>query len=428
MSMASLSLEQAPPITVPFRFFLSAPLFLLLAAIALLAAGPAALESRWNPYVLGTTHLITLGCMSMVMNGAMLQLLPVLAGSPVPNPRLMAWVVHSPLLAGAALLSGGLYFDVAVLVRLAIPVLGFAFAAFLGIAVYSLLRAPGRNASTHAMLLALAALSITVGLGMLLAAGVSNLLNLSLQPLTALHVSWGLFGWTTMLVIGVAYQVVPMFQLTAPYSRVATRWLGGTLFALVLLWSSHMLLPEPAASVLSFIAACGLAACISTFAIITLQLQYKRRRRVPDISMEFWRIGLFSLLAAVVLWLAGQFSVALVDSAPYALELGMLFIIGFALSVIQGMIYKIVPFLIWFHLQGKLPIGKTPNMKDIIPDNAARWHWRAHLASLLLLLVSAIWPRPWVYVAGCALLLAAMLLLTNLIRAWNRYLRTMAKI
>ena len=70
MSMTSLSLEQAPPISVPFRFFLSAPLFLLLAALALLAAGPDALGSRWMPALLGITHLITLGFMSMVMSGA----------------------------------------------------------------------------------------------------------------------------------------------------------------------------------------------------------------------------------------------------------------------------------------------------------------------------------------------------------------------
>ncbi|MDD5180511.1 MAG: hypothetical protein PHT15_04555 [Gallionellaceae bacterium] len=428
MSMASLSLEQAPPITVPFRFFLSAPLFLLLAALALLAAGPAALESRWTPALLGITHLLTLGCMSMVMNGAMLQLLPVLAGSPVPNPRLVAWTIHLPLLAGAVLLGSGLYFTMAALVKLAIPALAFAFAAFLGIAVYSLARAPGRNASIYAMLLALAALAVTVGLGMLLAAGISNLLNLPMLPFAALHVSWGLLGWTTLLVIGIAYQVVPMFQLTAPYSRVVTRWLGGALFALVLFWSCHLLLPEPAASVLAFIAACGLAICLSTFAVVTLQLQYKRRRRVPDITMEFWRVGLFSLLAAVVLWLAGQVSAALANSTFYALALGMLFIVGFVLSVIQGMMYKIVPFLIWFHLQGKLPSKQVPNMKDIIPDRPARWHWRIHLASLPLLLASAIWPWPWVYAAGCVLLLAAMLLLINLSRAWNRYLRTMAKI
>ena len=243
MSMAGLSLKQAPPISVPFRFILSAPLFLLLAALALLAAGPDALESRWSQPLLGITHLITLGYMSMVMSGAMLQLLPVLAGAQVPQPGLVAWIIHLPLFAGTLLLGGGLYFFKAVLVTLAIPLLASAFAVFLAIAIYCLARAPARNASTHAMLLALAALSLTVGLGLSLAAGVSGLLDLPMLPLVALHVGWGLLGWTTLLVIGVAYQVVPMFQLTQPYPHTVTRCLGNTLFVLMLLWSSHLLLP-----------------------------------------------------------------------------------------------------------------------------------------------------------------------------------------
>jgi len=148
---------------------------------------------------------------------------------------------------------------------------------------------------------------------------------------------------------------------------------------------------------------------------------------VPDITMQFWRTGLFSLLAAIMLWLAGQASATLANSTFYALALGMLFIIGFALSVIQGMLYKITSFLIWFHLQGKLPPGKAPHMKNIIPDHAARWHWRIHLASLPLCLTSAIWPMPWVYAAGCALLLGGILLLSNLYRAWSIYLRAEAK-
>lgn len=427
MSLTSLSLEQAPPISVPFRFFFSAPLFLLLAAIALLAAGPEALESRWTPALLGITHLLTLGTMGMVMVGAMLQLLPVLAGTPVPNPRGMAWAIHLPLLAGSALLSGGLYFSVPVLITSAIPPLIFAFAVFLALSIYSLaVRAQAHNASTRAMLMAQVALVFTVALGLLLAAAITGLLGLPMLQLAALHVGWGLLGWVALLVIGVAYQVVPMFQLTPPYPKAVARWLGGTLFALLLLWSCHPLLPEPASGILALVAGCGLAASAAAFSVITLRLQHKRRRKVPDITLSFWRVGLISLLAASVLWLVGQASSALADSTFFALALGVLFLVGFALSVIQGMLYKIVSFLVWFHLQGKLPPGKAPNMKDIVSDAAARRHLRTHIASLPLCLAAALW-HSWIYVAGCALLVGGALLLANLIRAWNVYLRALAK-
>lgn len=427
MTLASLSLEQAPPISVPFRFFLAAPLFLLAAASVLLIAGPGALDSRWNPALLGITHLITLGYMSMVMCGAMLQLLPVLAGSPVPHPQLTAWLIHLPLVAGAVLLCSGLYAAAPMLLQLAIPLLAVAFASFLCISIYCLVRAPVRNSSTQAMMLSLAALSLAIGAGLLLANGLAGMLDLPILSLAALHVGWGLLGWTALLVIGVAYQVVPMFQLTPLYPRAVTRWLGGVLFVLLLLWSSHLLLPEPAARILALIAGCGLAACITVFTVITLRLQQQRRRRVPDVTLQFWRIGMFSLIAGILLWLAGQISAALADSTFYPLALGMLFIIGFALSVTHGMLYKIVPFLIWFHLQGRLPSKQVPNMKTIIADAGARRHWLAHLASLLLCVVCAMWPMPLAYAAGAALAANALLLAMNLYGAWACYLRTSAK-
>jgi hypothetical protein len=50
-----LSFEQAPPISVPFRFFLTAPLFGMAAGLLLLWQGPAALASRWTSVALALT-------------------------------------------------------------------------------------------------------------------------------------------------------------------------------------------------------------------------------------------------------------------------------------------------------------------------------------------------------------------------------------
>ncbi|HEY6095743.1 MAG TPA: hypothetical protein VIU93_12400 [Gallionellaceae bacterium] len=423
MTLATLSLEQAPPITVPFRFFLSAPLFLLLAAAAWLLTDSSALSSRWSPAVLGITHLLTLGFMAMVMCGAMLQLLPVLAGAPVPNPRVMAWAIHMPLLGGTLLLAGGLYFSLTPALMPGAVLLALALVTFLLAAFFSLLRAPARNASTRAMMLALLALALTLSLGLLLVAGVGGWLGVPLLELATLHVAWGLLGWTMMLLIGVAYQVVPMFQLTPPYPGWATRWLGGSLFASLLLWSLAQLAAWPRA--LELAAGLLVALCLATFALLTLQLQRQRRRRVADITLQFWQAGLGSLLLAVALWLAAQANDTLAHSNAFALALGMLLIVGLALSVIMGMLYKIVPFLIWFHLQGNAPGKRVPHMKEIIRDADARWHLRAHLLGLPLFLLSAVWPWPWKYAAGGVLLLSGALLLRNMLRAWRLYLTTL---
>jgi len=77
---AGLSFEQAPPFALPLRFFLTAPLFLL-AAAGLIVWAPEALASRWTPQALALTHALTLGFLAMVMLGALMQMLPVVAGA-----------------------------------------------------------------------------------------------------------------------------------------------------------------------------------------------------------------------------------------------------------------------------------------------------------------------------------------------------------
>ena len=76
MPVSGLLFEQAPPVSVPLRFLLTAPWFAVLAGALLAWAGPDALASRWTPALLGVTHLLTLGFMATAMVGALLQILP----------------------------------------------------------------------------------------------------------------------------------------------------------------------------------------------------------------------------------------------------------------------------------------------------------------------------------------------------------------
>lgn len=421
--VASLSLEQAPPISLSFRFFLSAPLFLLLAALILLVSGPQALMSRWTPALLALTHLITLGFLSMTMIGALMQMLPVVAGAPMPWPRTVAWMVHIPLLAGTAMLASGLFFSWTALLGIAIFPLAFAFGVFLVAAACSLSASRVRHATTRAMRFAGMALAVTAGLGIALAGALGGYFNLPLNELVGLHAGWGLLGWVGLLVAGVAYQVVPMFQLTPAYPARLTRWLGGTVFLLLCGWSLAPHLPPLLAAWGESLAAGGVAIGFALFAGATLYVQHKRRRRIVDVTLQFWRIGMLSLIAAIALWAAAQLTTAITEDPRYPIALGMLFMMGFAVSVVSGMLYKIVPFLVWFHLRSRLPKDKTaPNMKQIIPDRAARRHMWTHTASVLLLLGSMAWPL-LVYPAGLALGLASCMLWLNLFAAARLYLK-----
>jgi hypothetical protein len=420
----SLSLEQAPPIGVPLRFFLTAPLFALAAALLMLWQGPDLLGSRWHPAMLAITHLLTLGYMGLIMLGAILQMLPVVAGTPVRRPALMAAIMHTLATAGVILLCCGLMFNMPLALQIALPTLGGVLLLFAGIVVVTLSRALPQNMTARAMRLAALMLAAAVLLGLILLS--NHAFGWWLQAretLADLHLSWGLLGWVGILVVGVAYQVVPMFQLTPAYPAPLTRWLAPVLFGLLLLLAlaSH-------APVLRLVLQILLAAGFAVFALTTLRLQAQRRRKLPDVSLDFWRGGMLSLLAAIALWLAAQIVPAIGDRQSYAMLLGMLMIVGFAMSLINGMLYKIVPFLVWFHLQSRRGATgpKVPNVREILPESRSRRQMWLHFAALCALLAAVFFPAALTYPAALLFGASNLWLWLNIVAARRTYLRVNA--
>jgi len=288
---------------------------------------------------------------------------------------------------------------------------------FLGAASLSLLR--GRALDTlRAMALALTALAATLALTALaatLACGLALLgwlagLWLPADPAAWLnvHVLAGMAGWIGLLILGVAWQVVPMLQLTPAYPPRLTRFLlvaAGT--GLLASW-----LPAESMRLAGKLL---LALAAVVFALTTLRLQQQRKRKIPDVALSYWRLGMANLILAAAL-------LPLANSPALQGLTGLLFLLGFAVSVVNGMLCKIVPFLAWFHLQGQrgMLASGLPSMKDYLPDAACRAQFRLHLAALACLL-----PAPFLPLmaapGGLLLAASAILLGWNLTRAAQRF-------
>src|SRR3569623_2169331 len=241
-TQAGLSFEQAPPFSLPFQFFLSAPLFLLAAAL-LVVMDPASLASRGTPQALALTHALTLGFLAMALRGALLLMRPVVAGSPLPRPRAVAWLVQGPLALGTLALMTGFLSTESIAFGIAIVLLVIGFAVFLAAAAVSLVRATS-NVTVWGMRLAVLSLGLTFILGLTLAlmrAGVW--IPPARAAALAAHLAFGLLGWVLLLVVGVAFQVVPMFQITPPYPPLLGRWLTPGMFVLLLIHAAAPALP-----------------------------------------------------------------------------------------------------------------------------------------------------------------------------------------
>jgi len=100
---------------------------------------------------------------------------------------------------------------------------------------------------------------------------------------------------------------------------------------------------------------------------------------------------------------------------------GVLILPGVFVSAINGMTYKIVPFLSWLHLQRLMGLGSVPpNMRDMISAKAMSGQLRLHFFSVSLVLVATFWPR-LAGPAGMMFALSCGWLGVNLIRAVRVY-------
>ena len=429
MRMSGLTLESLPPINIPLRFFLTAPWFGILAALLLLFSGPGLWSSQWNPALIGLTHLITLGFVTMTMLGALFQLLPVLSGEQIPGGSLVARAVHLPLVAGVLCLSAGFVFGEYFLLGVAVVLLAVALVGFTVAIGSKLVTNIAGGDSIHAMRLAVVALVVTIGLGFYRALGYLYPLA-STWNLTMLHVSWALLGWILILIMGVSFQVIPMFQVTPDYPPRVSRFIPPLIFTCLLL----LAFVQAPLVVNGLVIVLG--AAVLVYAGFSLRLIEQRKRKLMDVSVRFWQLGLSCLVLAVLLfWLTfllPDIAAAAQLSSRGMMLVAVLMIAGFACSIIMGMLQKIVPFLAFLHLQRHCAaniraIRSLPNMHGFISPARSLWLLRIHAVALVALLGAVIY-RPLTGFAGLALLLDFGWLALLLINATRLYAGTRRRI
>lgn len=413
INTGGLSLDQAPPIHLPARFFLTAPLFAIAAGLLLVWEGATPLASRWLPATLAATHLIALGYLGQVMCGAMLQMLPVVAGAPVPAVRLVGTLAHPLLALGAAALAWGLWRGGPPWLWTGGTAAGLGLLIFLVPVTLALLRARGAPATVLALRGAALALLVTLLLGLaLVGVLVGRLVLPDFTRWVDVHALWGLLGWVGLLVVGVAIQVVPMFYVTPLYPAVLRRVLAPLLLGGIALGSLAWLLGWDAlARVILVLTALGFVA----FALTTLVLLARRDRRRQDPTLWHWWIAMAAVVVAALLWSIGADPI----------RVWVLLLVGLGLGLPAGMLFKILPFLAWFHLQHRQLATRRfdlriPHMGRLLPSGWARAQVALQLLALLLLSAAIDIPalaRP----AGLALTAAALLLLVLLIGVVRTY-------
>jgi len=356
-----LSLDQAPPISAVMRFFLTVPVFGILLSLTVFL-NPQSVLTPAHPLSLAVIHMMVLGVITMAMLGALFQMQSVLGGRPIPAASGNALIIHAFLTIGILSLSGAFAFGGAAMFIVAAVFLGSSI-LYTANLILPLLFGGVTHDTLRGMRLALISLSVTAIFGIVMASSYANSSFSTMHDaIRTSHYSLGLIGWIGTLIIAVAFQVIEMFYVTTPYSpwckRNAFRMIAASLF-LKVVWLFFAL---PFVWIFDLV----IGALLVGFVVTTAKRLQLRKRRVSDVSIWFWGAGIILLLISLMAY--GAFEVS---SYEPLVSISLIAFALFALAIILGMMGKIVPFLVWFHLSSA-GIMDAPIMSNIIPHTRAK--------------------------------------------------------
>ncbi|HUW97836.1 MAG TPA: hypothetical protein VMV40_03195 [Acidiferrobacter sp.] len=418
MSAQPLTFDSGPPLGLVLRSFLIAPWFIAAAGLVLLLGGPQALSDRYTPSLLAATHLVTIGFLMVTASAAVFQLLPVLSGVSVRALTLIAPIVQFGFVVGAVVLAFAFMSQRPFLFDIAAALLAAATSAFI-VPTWITLRGLTEQKTLLVMRYALTGLAVglTLGLTMAVQRGTGRPLSVYLL---VMHPLWALVGGLFILWAGVALQVMPMFQGARSWSVRATLWLGPVLLALLtgVLWAVARGWPQ----IFARVGLLAIAGVVALYGALVLHRLWTRGRRRRDVMTYFWYLALACLL--FVCWLAVPLIFVANGPSQYPLLLGVVSILGVGVSFMSGMLYKIVPFLVWLHLQRR-PGHAPVLLQTIIEERWMMLHFGIHVAALWVTLLAIFWPRLWTMPAAVLWICAGSGLGLNLASAGLRYRRAL---
>jgi len=419
LKTGGLSLEQAPPLSITARFFLTVPVAVLLAGCIMMVTGTASLSNPWMPQALALTHAGTLGVLAMGMMGALYQMTPVIAGSAVPFTRI-AHMVHALLILGLAGFTWRLLGGPAIAMSAAILCLSAALLAFLLPLGWALARTDTKSETVRGMRLAVVSLASITLIGLVMARGFAgDVFPVKRMLWVQIHLTVALLGWVGGLIMAVSWQVIPMFYLASSVSKTIMRWLFGLLLIGLVLPLASVFASGTVSGFLTPGQLAGIGALPAAVVIwllhpaLILRNISRRKRKRSDTSLLFWKAG----LGVALLLMPVAMAALLLPDPRWQVLFGWLAIWGWAGMIMHGMLSRIVPFLVWFHrYSAQVGFEPVPSMRSLLTQQRVKTGFVLHFGSVLFGVTAIVTQVGWLarftglLLAATAISLASMLI------------------
>ena len=392
-------------IRLPLQFMVVGLLALFTGAGWLVAQPDVLAVSRYAPGTVAVTHLFVLGWLCSVVMGAVYQLVPVALETRLHSERLAQgqFVFH---VVGFV----GMVFMFQTWNMKWVGYFGTVLTIGVVLFIYNIARTLGRvpkwNVIATGVASALTWLLLTITVGLFLVAGQRGYAPVvRFNPIAAMnaHAHLGAVGFFTMLIVGVSYKLVPMFTLSEIQNhRRATASVVLLSVGLIGLFFG-ILLQQPRKLVFVVV----IVAALALYGWELRAILRARKRRALDWGVTYFLTALAMLLplSAVAVVLCWPNLPATQFTGQLETVYGLLGFTGFVSFAILGMLYKIIPFLIWFGIYSK-HIGRSqvPALADMYSAPLQAAGYWTYLAGLLATVTAALLASPAGVRIGCSLL------------------------
>lgn len=347
---------------------------------------------HYNQFAVAATHLFVLGWICSVVMGAMYQLVPVALETKLFSERL-AWAqlfCHAIGFAGMVSM-----FKVWNMKQVG----HFGSLMALGIVLFvynltrTLLKVPKWNITASAIAAALGWLSLTITMGLFIVAGkcfsamlenapaggwssglerVAKFMGEQMEHFDALsamhaHAHLGGIGFFTMLIVGVSYKLIPMFTL----AEIQNRFRAALSVALLNIGLAGSFVTILLRSPWKLAFAMVVIVALALYGIELAAILRARKRRALDWGIKSFLTAVILLLPMSALAIALSWPGLQLNEFSGRLEnlYGFLGLIGVISFAVIGMLYKIIPFLVWYGVYSKkVGLAKVPALAELYSE------------------------------------------------------------
>jgi hypothetical protein len=409
--MNGLQTANAPSSKIVIPHFIAGALSFLIVAILLAISTPELLTAYYNNKLIAITHIIILGWASMMVFGALYQLIPVVYETSLYSEKL-ASITFWLFVISVSLLSYSFWTGSYTVILMYASILMFSSLLLFIINLHLTYKKTKKpNIQSKFINTGIYWLAATELLGLIIALNFKyDYLSKTHLHYLKIHAHLGLIGWFLLLIIGAASILIPMFMVSHNLNQKKLNYSYYFINIGLLAVSIDWLFIHTEYFIYLYWVLFTIG--IGFFLSYVYDSYKKRLRKKLDIGLKYTMIAISLLILPIILalYLINQGANTAL-SLRMSIFYGLSILFGIISMLIFGQTYKTLPFIVWLEkYQAHIGKSKTPLPRELYSEKIAVYQFYLYLAAISLMAIGIIFNQETILIIGNILLIIVAIL------------------